>query len=173
MAGEKDDKPANQDEQPVKYTRSGVYLKARPGLILRDRRARRLTEKIRSFCPWLKDSDTPTVRAYAEMEVLTSQLYAALRHAGVLSPDQQGARRLLDDYRRMRTMQLAYAQALGLTPAARRALQDADHSEKSALRLVEDAEARIAALDSEKASERLPVPLNGTSDCDASEPAAV
>jgi phage terminase small subunit len=71
---------------------------------------------------WLEESDLPVARAWAEMEVLASQTYAALRVMGVINK-QGEARHLLDDYRKLRQTQIVLARELGLTPAARVATQ--------------------------------------------------
>jgi hypothetical protein len=73
---------------------------------------------MRQAMPWLEPSDWPTCRAWAELEFLAGQVYAALRALGVLNKAGE-ARRLLDDYRRLRQAQLQYATALGMSPAAR------------------------------------------------------
>lgn len=67
---------------------------------------------------WLQPSDMPALRAWCELEVLCGQVYAMLRAAGVLDQHGEG-RRLLDDYRQLRQAQLNFANALGMTPAAR------------------------------------------------------
>ena len=104
------------------YHRSGIYIKAKPGLVLRERRVRRLAERLKAVCPWITDADMNAARAYCEMEILVSQCYAALRNAGVIN-ERGEVRRLFHDYRQMRMAQLMYASALGLTPAARLALR--------------------------------------------------
>jgi hypothetical protein len=101
---------------------TGLYVKAAPGLKLRDRRVLRLAGKVRAVMPWLEPSDLPTVRAWAELEVLAGQVYAALRGFGVLNREGE-ARRLLDDYRKLRQTQVVLARELGMTPAARMAIK--------------------------------------------------
>jgi len=83
-------------------------------------------EKVKAVCPWLRDSDTNTIRIYCELEILTAQCYAGLRMMGVIN-GQGEARRLLEDCRKMRVVQLAYASALGLTACARAALGSLTH----------------------------------------------
>ena len=101
---------------------TGLYVKAAPGLKLRDRRVLRLAGKVRAVMPWLEPSDFPTVRAWAELEILAGQVYAALRGFGVLNREGE-ARRLLDDYRKLRQTQVVLARELGMTPAARMAIK--------------------------------------------------
>jgi hypothetical protein len=101
---------------------TGLYVKAAPGLKLRDRRVLRLAGKVRAAMPWLEPSDFPTMRAWAELEILAGQVYAALRGFGVLNREGE-ARRLLDDYRKLRQTQVVLARELGMTPAARMAIK--------------------------------------------------
>jgi phage terminase small subunit len=111
---------------PRNYHETGLYVKAKPGLKLRDRKVTRLAAKVRAAMPWLELSDWPAVRAWSELEVLCNQVYAALRTAGVLTRTADGqveGRRLLDDYRRLRATQIALSRELGLTPAGRKALR--------------------------------------------------
>jgi hypothetical protein len=82
----------------------------------------RLAGKVRAVMPWLEPSDFPTVRAWAELEILAGQVYAALRGFGVLNREGE-ARRLLDDYRKLRQTQVVLARELGMTPAARMAIK--------------------------------------------------
>jgi hypothetical protein len=101
---------------------TGLYIKALPGLRLRDKRVERLARKVRAVAPWLEASDFPAVRAWSEMEYLSNQVYAALASMGVLN--RQGeARRLLSEYRQLRATQVMLARELGLTPAARMAIR--------------------------------------------------
>jgi hypothetical protein len=124
---------------PIKH---GLYLRAKPGIRLRDKKVERLARKVRQEVPWLEPADWPAVRAWAEMEYLCGQVYAALRVVGVLN--QQGeARRLLHDYRQMRQAQAVYAAALGMTPAARMAIK------ASGTRAALDLAAAMAAEDTE------------------------
>src|SRR5713226_8013436 len=105
-----------------KHLSSGLYVRARPGLKLRDKKVERLARKMRGVMRWLEPSDMPACRAWAEMEYLAGQVYAVLRGAGVFN--QKGeARRLLTDYRQLRQAQLGFARELGMTPAARMAIK--------------------------------------------------
>ena len=101
---------------------TGLYIKAAPGLKLRDRRVTRLAVKVRAILPWLEPSDTPTVRAWGEIEYLCNQVYAALRAYGATNA-RGGARKLLDDYRKLRQTQVVFARELGMTPLARQTLK--------------------------------------------------
>ena len=83
---------------------------------------------MRVAMPWLKDSDVPVCRAWAELEVLSARIYAELRDNGFLNPEGD-ARRLLNDYRGLRKTQLSFAMQLGMTPVARKLLQDGPSGE--------------------------------------------
>jgi Phage terminase, small subunit len=105
-----------------KRASTGLYVKAAPGLKLRDRRVTRLAVKVRAVLPWLEPADGPAVRAWCELEYLCGQVYAALRAYGVLNKAQE-ARRLLDDYRKLRQTQIVLSRELGMTPASRMAIK--------------------------------------------------
>ncbi len=53
--------------------------------------------------------------------MLASRVYAELRERGVVNAEGE-ARRLLDDYRKLRQTQVALSRELGMTPAARMAI---------------------------------------------------
>jgi len=97
----------------------GLYVKAAPGLRLRDKKVERLARKVRELLTWLEPSDLPSVRAWCELEVLSQHVYAELRTHGVLSPETGDARKLLHDYRQLRQTQATWSRELGMTPAAR------------------------------------------------------
>lgn len=110
-------------EKPKReYRYSAVYVKAKPGLRLRDRRVVRLSAKVRAALPWVEQSDAPTVRAWCEIEILCQQAYAVLRAGGILNEDGS-PRRMLDDYRKLRSAQMILSRELGMTPLARQTLQ--------------------------------------------------
>jgi hypothetical protein len=138
-----------------KHASTGVYIKSAPGLKLRDRRVTRLAVKVRAILPWLQPADSPVVRAWCEIEYLCNQVYAALRAYGVTNPRGE-ARRLLDDYRRLRAIQLQYSRELGMGPASRQALKasgDAmafDLAEPVTTRAIDIAETRNAPGEDEE-----------------------
>lgn len=109
------------DERP-KRASTGLYVKAAPGLKLRDRKVTRLAVKVRAIMPWLEPVDGPTVRVWCELEYLAGQVYAALRSYGAVNPHGE-ARRLIDDYRKLRLAQAVFARELGMTPASRMAIK--------------------------------------------------
>jgi hypothetical protein len=101
---------------------TGLYVKGSNGLRLRDQRVRKLVQRMRSAMLWLEDSDLPVCRAWAELEVLSSRVYAELRDHGTIN-SAGDARRLLDDYRKLRATQIVLSRELGMTPAARIAIK--------------------------------------------------
>jgi hypothetical protein len=106
------------DDYKLAPTTPGLYVRAKPGLVLRDEKGRRLLRKLRIACPWIEDSDTPIARRYCELEVLISQAYAYIRRVGVVN-ESGNVVRAVDDYRRLVSTQAALADKLGLTPASR------------------------------------------------------
>jgi hypothetical protein len=96
----------------------GLYVRALPGLKLRDKRVERLARKVRAVCTWLEPSDFPAVRTWCELEYLSGQVYATLRSVGVMN-QQLEPRKLLSEYRQLRATQIVLSRELGLTPAAR------------------------------------------------------
>jgi hypothetical protein len=111
-----------------KRASTGLYVRARPGLKLRDKKVERLARKMRAVMPWLEPCDLPACRAWAEMEYLCGQVYAVLASSGVFTPSGEEhpkimTRRLLNDYRMLRQTQATFANALGMTPAARMAIR--------------------------------------------------
>jgi hypothetical protein len=61
-------------------------------------------------------------RAWAELEVLSTSVYTDLWERGLINSTGE-ARKLLNDYRTLRQTQLGFARELGMTPAARIAMQ--------------------------------------------------
>jgi hypothetical protein len=109
-------------KQALRQSNTGLYVRSANGIKLRDRKVSRLVQKMRAAMHWLELSDFPTCRAWAELEILAGEVYAALRTMGVLNAKGEG-RRLLDDYRKLRQTQAVYARELGMTPAARQMLK--------------------------------------------------
>jgi len=70
---------------------------------------------------WLEPSDMPAARAWAELETLGANVFAELAVNGVTNTEGE-PRRLLTELRQLRQAQLAYARELGMTPAARMAI---------------------------------------------------
>jgi Phage terminase, small subunit len=102
--------------------RTGLYVRAANGRQLRDRSVQRLVAKVRAAMPWLTPADVPTARAWCELEVIARLVFAEMRTNG-FTTGQGEPRRLLAEYRQLRTAQLAYARELGMTPNARASLR--------------------------------------------------
>jgi hypothetical protein len=101
---------------------TGLYAASKNVLGPRSQRIRYLVRLLRKRMPWLEESDLPACRAWAELEILGAIVFTELASNGPLTPEREG-RRLLDDYRRMRSTQLLYEKELGMTPAARMAIK--------------------------------------------------
>jgi phage terminase small subunit len=96
------------------YSRSARAVK------LRSRRVRPMVKRIRDACPWIENSDLPTLRGYCDLELIGAALMADILENGVL---QEGVPRpIIDAVMRVRRTQLGYASALGLSPAARQSI---------------------------------------------------
>lgn len=101
-----------------KQIKSGLYVKSAPGLLRRDEAVRRLVRKMQEVMPWLTPSDEPAMRAWAEIECLASRCYVILKEGQIVNGKGE-PHRLLKDFRQLLQAQLQYANALGMTPAAR------------------------------------------------------
>jgi phage terminase small subunit len=102
--------------------RPGIFVRSDRGLQLRDEKVKRLLHKLRTVCPWLEVSDVPMARRFCELEVLLSQIYAAIRTKGAFKVDGE-VRGLVDTHRRLISTQSMLASQLGLTPVSRIAMQ--------------------------------------------------
>jgi phage terminase small subunit len=100
----------------------GIFVRSDRGLQLRDEKVKRLLHKLRTVCPWLEVSDVPMARRFCELEVLLSQIYAAIRTKGAFKVDGE-VRGLVDTHRRLISTQSMLASQLGLTPVSRIAMQ--------------------------------------------------
>src|SRR5215469_12101973 len=104
------------DDYKLAPTKPNLYVRAKPGLVLRDEKVRRLLRKLRIACPWIEDGDTPIARRYCELEVLISQVYAYIRGTSVINQSGE-VRRAVDEHRKLTMAQAHLAGLLGLTPA--------------------------------------------------------
>jgi hypothetical protein len=168
-----DDRNGNAVERPRRAS-TGLYVRAQAGLRLRDKKVERLARKMRQVMPWLEPSDWPTCRAWAELEFLAGQVYAALRGFGVLNRAGE-ARRLLDDYRKLRQAQVIFARELGMTPQARMQLKAngtraaLDIAESVSERAVKIAEERAEVVEETGNAMPAEVVEDGTDNCDQSD----
>jgi hypothetical protein len=113
---------ANVPDDRPRRAKTGLYVRSTNGLRLRDEKVRRLVRRMRQCMPWLEDADEPAARAWAQIEVLADMAHTILRTIGITSHGGE-PRRLLTDFRQLRLAQLQYARELGMTPAARLAIQ--------------------------------------------------
>jgi hypothetical protein len=102
----------------VKHAMTGIYVRSKNGIRLRDRKVQRLVRSMRIAMPWLEESDVPACRAWAQLEILADTAYTMLGRLSLVNQEDE-PRRLLADYRQLRQAQLAFARELGMTPAAR------------------------------------------------------
>jgi len=103
----------------------GLFVKSSTGVRLRSRPVQRLVRQMQDMMPWLKQSDLPAVRSWAQLEYLGAKVYADLMQRGFLLESGE-PRKLLSEFRQLKLAQLAYERDLGLTPATRAALAQRD-----------------------------------------------
>ncbi|HKN13398.1 MAG TPA: P27 family phage terminase small subunit [Candidatus Binatus sp.] len=105
----------------------GLYAGSKSALEIRARKIARMMRRLRVVADWLSPADESTARAYCELEILSASIFARLTETGVTKLTADGrdleVRALVDAHRRMKQTQLAYANALGLTPLARTQLK--------------------------------------------------
>jgi hypothetical protein len=73
---------------PIKH---GLYVKSAHGWALRSRKVQRLVERLQAVMPWLEQSDLPACRAWAELEILSTMVFAELYRKGILNGDGKPA----------------------------------------------------------------------------------
>src|SRR5712692_9063910 len=119
------EKPQAEAKRPYTVTAAAVRQRReaplRHGLFAgsdalrsRGRRVRRLIRRMYAVMHWLQPSDEPTCRAWAELEIVATVVFVELAQAGVVSEAGE-AKRLLAEYRQLRSAQLAYSRELGMT----------------------------------------------------------
>jgi hypothetical protein len=101
---------------------TGLYAKSDSALRIRAERVRRIVANMRKVCPWLTAADTPAMRGWAELEVLSATVFAWLLRLNVLTAGGE-PRRLLDQHRQLKIAQLSYEVQLGMTPLSRATLK--------------------------------------------------
>jgi hypothetical protein len=102
--------------------RTGLYERSDSALRIRAERVRRIVAAMRKEMPWLTPADTPAMKGWAELEVLSATVFAWLLKLNVLN-GQGEPRRLLSEHRQMKLAQLQYETALGMTPLSRAQLK--------------------------------------------------
>jgi len=113
---------SDNGNQLARPTKTGLHVRARAGLQLRDERVRRLKRKLYVLAPWLTEADDPMARRFCELQVLIEQVYAWIRATGVVSEAGE-VKGPVDAHRRLTLAQAQIANALGLTPASRTQLK--------------------------------------------------
>jgi len=103
---------AEREQRQLAPVKTGLYVKSESGLQLKHRKVRRLVTKMRAAMPWLADADLPACRAWAELELLGARAFAELELNG-LTNESGEPRRLLAEFRQLRTAHLAYERDLG------------------------------------------------------------
>jgi hypothetical protein len=99
----------------------GGYATSQSAMVARARKVQRLVARMKQTMPWLRDSDIPSCRAWAELEILGASIFGVLMQQGLFDAKGEG-KQLLDKHRAIRQTQLRYAETLGMTPVARKAL---------------------------------------------------
>ncbi|MGD0076542.1 MAG: hypothetical protein ABSD31_19750 [Candidatus Binataceae bacterium] len=102
--------------------RHGLYAASESALTVRAIRVRRIVARMRKELPWLTAADVPAMRGWAELEILSSTVFAILTKINVINGEGE-PRRLLSEHRQLKLAQLAYERELGMTPAARMAIK--------------------------------------------------
>jgi hypothetical protein len=113
-----DSKEVPKTPAPRRY---GPYAKQPSAMTVRQRKVGRIVRRMRIAMPWLGPSDIPAVRAWAEADVIGAALFASIQKAGAVREIEGDviARRVVNDWRQIKLLQLAYEKELGMTPVAR------------------------------------------------------
>jgi hypothetical protein len=102
---------------------------------------------MRAVMPWLDPSDEPTCRVWAELEILGAGMFVELTANGIVT-EKGEPRRLLTEFRQLRTAQFSFERELGMTPAARMTLQVGDSRSRAldlTAQIAEGRKLRLAA----------------------------
>jgi hypothetical protein len=116
--------------KPRRNFKHGAYVNTSPkqtltklsheAMALRLRSVQRLEAAIFKAMTWLSEADRPAVRSWAELEIITSNVFTNLMGEGILQKDGSGnPRQLLTVYRQLKLTQLAFEKELLMTPASR------------------------------------------------------
>jgi hypothetical protein len=92
---------------------------------VRARKVGRLVRRMRDTMPWLREQDVPCCRGWAEAELIGAALFAAIMKGGAIHTKDGdiAARRVVNDWRQIKLLQLAYERELMMTPAIRATLK--------------------------------------------------
>jgi hypothetical protein len=100
----------------------GLYVTGEAALRVRAQRVRRIVAAMRRAMPWLTPADTPAMKGWAELEVLSATVFAWLLKLNVLNSESE-PRKLLSEHRQLKLAQLQYETQLGMTPLSRATLK--------------------------------------------------
>jgi hypothetical protein len=77
--------------------------------------------------PWCHGESLPTLRKWAELELIRLAVFSAITRSGILSVNTEtrevGVKRLVDDHRKISMSQLVLERELRMTPLVRAQLQ--------------------------------------------------
>jgi len=140
------DSPA-EINPPRPYARTGLYaspqgVKASKAYALRQEKVRRLVRELYAALPWLRESDKPAVRSWADLELTCAELAFWLSSLGLVN-GQGEPRRLVTELRQFRAQKLQYETALGMTPLSRAQLEQAAQPTADTIDVTESAAARV------------------------------
>jgi hypothetical protein len=113
--------PISRKKRPIRH---GVYVNSDDALKVRGGRVTYLVRKAIDQMPSLQQF-VPTVRKWAELEVIRQAAFAGIVQTNVLVTDGEDVhvRRLVEDHRKLALAQLVFEKELGLTPMAMAALK--------------------------------------------------
>src|SRR5689334_10224076 len=121
-------RPFQRRKRPIRH---GVYLRDDDrALEVQANDVKRLMRKAVDTFAWLRDENLPTLRKWAELEVIRRAAFAGIVRSGALSEDQEkrelSVKRLVDDHRKLTMSQLVLERELLMTPASRGQLRDGE-----------------------------------------------
>jgi hypothetical protein len=101
---------------------SGLYIRSARALKRRDLRCDRLTNKMYANMVWLRPEHRGAARTWAQCELLSDLIWVRLRSEGIFNETGE-LKRLADDWRKIKSVQLAYGIQLAMTPHSHRMLR--------------------------------------------------
>ncbi|MBV8847377.1 MAG: hypothetical protein JO307_31595, partial [Bryobacterales bacterium] len=109
---------------------SGLYTQPKNPNRIKLPQVRKLMNKACVVMPWIRGEHLPTLRKWCEMELIRLAAFSAITQDGILSVDRKtkdiGARRLVDDYRKLAMSQMVIERELLMTPASRAQLREGE-----------------------------------------------
>jgi hypothetical protein len=125
------------------YGKTRLYIRG----IERDPLVQLFVEKIQDVMPEIADDRFyVTLYAWCELEIVALRSYAALKD-GVTNDQTGDSRRLVNDWRQLRSTQLAFSRELGLTPASLASIRAILNQSNGRDGLADTATTRLAVLD--------------------------